>query len=82
MDAVPRGLCDPAGIFFRGERVSVPGAVVEPVSDIIGEAAVPEENRQITAGIDIIRAHCREEVVVSLGVDGQEPKRPDRIGES
>ena len=82
MDAVPLSLCNPAGIFFRGKRVAVPGVVVEPVGDIIGQAAVPEENGQVAAGIDIIRALRRKEVVVSFGVEGQEPDRPDRIGES
>jgi hypothetical protein len=30
---------------------------MEAVGDIVREAAVPEENRQAAAGIDIIRVH-------------------------
>lgn len=41
VDAVTRGLCNPAGVRFRGKRKAVPGVIMEPLGDILGEAAVP-----------------------------------------
>ena len=66
---IPGCAADPFGIGIRRQRVLVPALVAKPERDIIGELDVAEENGQIIAGINMVRAAPVEYPVHPFGED-------------